>query len=56
VRLKRGKGTLSGIVRDHVGPELRFGDVEIDQTFVREALNQIDSLVSAFPVRGDPFG
>lgn len=56
VRLKRGKGSLEGFVQDHVGPELRFSDIEIDQTFVREALKQIDAVVSAFPVRGNPFG
>jgi len=56
VRLKRGKGSLEGFVQDHVGPELRFADIEIDQTFVREALKQIDAVVSAFPVRGNPYG
>ena len=56
VELKRGKGTLSGFVQDHVGPELRFEQVEIDQTFVREALGQFDALVSAYPVRSKPFG
>ena len=56
VELKRGKGTLSGFVQDHVGPELRFEHVEIDQAFVREALGQFDALVSAYPVRGRPFG
>jgi folate-dependent tRNA-U54 methylase TrmFO/GidA len=56
LQLKRGKGVLSGFVLDHVGPELRFDHIEVDQTFVREALDQIDALVEAFPVRGNPFG
>ena len=51
IRLKRGKGTLQGAVRDHVGPELQFGEVEIDQSFVREALADFDALVREFPVR-----
>jgi hypothetical protein len=53
IELKRGKGTLSGFIQDHVGPELRFESVEIDQSFVRQALSQFDSLVRAFPIRGD---
>jgi hypothetical protein len=52
LKLKRGKGTLSGFALDHVGPELRFDHVEVDQTFVREALAQFDALVEAFPVAG----
>jgi hypothetical protein len=51
IELKRGKGTLSGFVQDHVGPELRFESVEIDQSFVGEALAGFDSLVAAFPSR-----
>jgi hypothetical protein len=56
VRLKRGTGSLEGFVQDHVGPELRFADIVVDQTFVREAFRQIDAVVNAFPVRGDPYG
>jgi hypothetical protein len=54
VRLTAGKGTLSGFVREHEGPELRFQDVATDQSFVRKALRDLDAVVSAFPVRGDP--
>lgn len=52
VRLEAGRGTLAGVVRQPVGAELRFHDVEIDQTSVREALRELDGLVRAFPVRG----
>ncbi len=55
VRLKRGKGTLTGFVLDHDGPELRFEHIEIDRSFVREALAQIDVLVQAFPMRPEPY-
>jgi hypothetical protein len=34
-----------------VEAELRFGDVETDQLFVRKALGEFDALVKAFPVR-----
>lgn len=55
VRLSAGKGTLAGFVREHIGPELRFRDVETDQSFVRQALRELDAVVAAFPVRGDPW-
>jgi hypothetical protein len=56
LKLKHGKGTLSGFVLDHVGPELRFDHVEVDRTFVRDALAEVDALVEAFPVRWKAFG
>ena len=55
VRLKKGKGILSGFVLRHVGPELRFDHIEIDQSFVREALAEMDGVVHQFPVRGRSF-
>jgi len=55
VRLSAGKGTLAGFVREHIGPELRFQDVETDQSFVHQALRELDAVVAAFPVRGDPW-
>jgi hypothetical protein len=54
ITLEDGKGTLAGYVREHIGPALRFDQIEIDQTYVREALEQFDRLVTAFPVRGNP--
>ena len=55
VRLKDGRGTLSGFLIEHTGPELRFGEIEVDQSFVRETLREFDALVTAFPVRGKPY-
>jgi hypothetical protein len=55
VRLKDGKGMLEGFVLEHMGPELRFSQIEIDQSFVREALAEVEGLVLAFPVRGKAF-
>jgi hypothetical protein len=54
VTLKAGKGTIAGYVREDVGAALRFEQITIDQTFVREALQQFDAMVTAFPIRGDP--
>jgi hypothetical protein len=51
IALERGRGTLSGFVKEHVGATLSFSEIEIDQTFVREALQQLDALVTAFPPR-----
>lgn len=53
VQLRAGKGTLSGFVREHEGPELRFEDVATDQSFLRQTLAELDDAVDAFPVRGD---
>ena len=50
VRMDRGKGTIEGIVYD-AGAELTFGEIETDQTFIREALAQFRALATAFPVR-----
>jgi hypothetical protein len=56
ITLKSGKGTIAGYVREHIGATLRFDQIPIDQSYVREALQQFDALVTAFPVRGDPSG
>jgi hypothetical protein len=56
ITLKSGKGTIAGYVREHVGAVLRFDQIPIDQSYVREALEQFDALVTAFPVRGDASG
>lgn len=51
VTLANGKGKLSGYVREHVGARLRVAEFETGQTFVRQALNEFEALVTAFPVR-----
>jgi hypothetical protein len=53
-RLTRGRGTLSGLVREW-GVELRFQEIETDQTFTRAVLHDIEQIVARFPVRGSPF-
>jgi hypothetical protein len=54
ITLENGKGILAGRVREHIGASLAFDQIETDQTYVREALEQFDALVTAFPVRGNP--
>ena len=54
IALESGKGTLSGYVREHIGPRLQFDEIKTDQTYVNAALKQFEALTAAFPVRGDP--
>jgi hypothetical protein len=54
ITLENGNGTLAGFVRDNIGPDLRFDQIETDQTYVREALKAFDALTAAFPARGNP--
>lgn len=49
-----GKGTIAGYVREHIGASLSFDEIEIDQSYVREALEQFAALADAFRTRGTP--
>jgi hypothetical protein len=51
VRMSAGKGTMSLVVRELLGPELRFADVAIDPSLIRQALGELDAVVAAFPAR-----
>jgi hypothetical protein len=53
LRLSAGKRTLSVVVREHVGPELRFHEAELDEAAIRDALAELEAVVAAFPARGD---
>jgi hypothetical protein len=55
VRLSAGTGTLSVVVREHVGPELRFPEAGIDEAAIRLALAELEAIVAAFPVRGHAY-
>ena len=55
VRLSAGSGTLSVVVREHPGPELRFQDAEIGEAAIAEALAELEAVIAAFPARGDAF-
>jgi hypothetical protein len=53
LRLSAGQGTLSVVVREHVGTELRCHEAQIDEAAIRGALADLDAVLAAFPVRGD---
>ncbi|MDX6628008.1 MAG: hypothetical protein QOH00_254 [Gaiellales bacterium] len=55
VRVSAGKRTLSVVVREHVGPELRFQDAEIGESAIRDALAELEAVVAAYPVRGEAY-
>jgi hypothetical protein len=55
LRLSVGQGTLSVVVREHVGPELRFHEAAIDAASIRDALAELEAVVAAFPARGDAY-
>jgi hypothetical protein len=57
IRLQQGRGELQGFVGEHV-PHVRLSveRVPTDQSYLRETARQLNALMSALPVRGDPFG
>ena len=55
MRLSAGSGTLSVVVREHLGPELRFQDAEIGEETIAEALAELEAVIAAFTARGDAF-
>lgn len=52
VRLDAGKGTIQGFLADSTAGRLSLENVEIDQSCVRQWLEQLDEIVKAFPARG----
>jgi hypothetical protein len=55
VRLSAGKRTLSVVVREPVGPELRFQDAGIGESAIADALAELEAVVAAYPVRGHAY-
>lgn len=55
IRLERGKGTVSGYLQEHLRARLEFEQVQTDQSHVRQTLTELEAVVRAFPVRGDPY-
>jgi hypothetical protein len=51
VGLDRGRGSISGFVRDPLGPRLEFRDIETDQTYLFSAVAGISRIVDSFPPR-----
>jgi hypothetical protein len=55
VRLSAGKSSLSVVVRERVGLELRFQDAVIGESAIRDALAGLDAVLAAYPVRGHAY-
>jgi hypothetical protein len=57
IRLSRGTGEVEAFVREHVpGTELRVAHVRTDQSYLQQTARQLESLVAAFPIKGDALG
>jgi hypothetical protein len=56
ITLAAGRGTITGFIREHGGATLSFERYGIDQTYIRQALTDLDTFLDTFPVRGDPHG
>jgi len=55
VTLEDGPRTLAGFLAAArlSDARLSFANVEIDRSFLRDALEQLDAIVTAFPLRGN---
>jgi hypothetical protein len=53
IQLTHGHGTLDGFLTDSDTTRLSFELINIDPTFVSDALAQFAAIIEAFPVRGD---
>jgi hypothetical protein len=56
ITLAAGRGTITGFIREHGGATLSFERYGIDQTYIRQALTDLDTFLDTFPARGDPHG
>jgi hypothetical protein len=54
IALTAGRGEISGRLSEHGGASLAFRHVKTDQTYLRRTLGELEALMAAFPVRGDP--
>jgi hypothetical protein len=53
ISLSDGTGTLAGFVGNKTGARLGFGPIDIDRSFVADALALFDDIIETFPIRGD---
>ena len=53
ISLNDDTGTLAGFIGNKAGARLRFGPIDIDQSFLADALALFDDIIETFPVRGD---
>jgi len=54
ISLTDGTGTLAGFVGNTAGARLGFGPIDINRSFLADALALFDDIIETFPVRGDP--
>jgi len=54
VELADGRGNLSAFIKEHVGSELHVHECETDQSYLAQAVRELDAIVEMFPVRGTP--
>jgi hypothetical protein len=54
IRLEAGVGELEADLCEPSGIELRAAEIRTDQSYLQPTLRQLDALVGAFPIRGDP--
>lgn len=50
--LDDGNGTLDGFLADSTACRLEFEHINIDRAFIRQALDQLEPILDAFPARG----
>ena len=53
ISLSDGTGTLAGFVGNKAGARLGFGPIDIDRSFLADALALFDDIIETFPIRGD---
>ena len=53
ISLTDGTGTLAGFLGNQAGACLGFGPIDIDRSFLADALALFDDIIETFPVRGD---
>ena len=47
VRLRRGRGTITGFVREHIGPNLEY-ELDTDQSYLQETLGDVRTALERF--------
>jgi len=52
IRLTCGKGTLEGFLADHTASRLSFEHIDVDRAFLRRAIDDLQPILDAYPVRG----
>jgi hypothetical protein len=53
ISVSNNAGRLQGFIGNQAGARLGFGPIEIDRTFLTDALALFDEIIETFPVRGD---